>query len=278
MKEKLPTPHMIRQSVIATKAGEYDKAAGFVRQIADCPVDNFPRWKTFIQQQTMQAASAYVRAEVGGAEVEVNPSMVAVRLRKAQKVIRRIYDNSAVRKAASEVTTDMGMYPYDFVTEMARDRIAYTLTLAHLTGNPEILEQAITLMDGAIESSQDPRVKALISFEREKERVQNDRSGQTFSGLTTAFEEYVSTVGMTAYPEEAARLAAQFSLEAAELGVSGCEKRGIIMYRFAMNSGEMRENILLQEARKKMEAKERYRMWQATKPVGANYELTLSLR
>jgi hypothetical protein len=272
---KLPTPYQILQ--IAGKAnqrGEFTKASQAMQGIVDYPLDRFPKWNTFKQQQLMQGARAYVTAEIGLAGEQPHGIGVATHLDKAKKVITTIYENPSIKNAADEVKTDMARHPYDFATAMTQDKIAYTLLLAGLTGNPSLLTQAITMMDKVISSAEDSTTQALVTFERDlllHDRFLNQGS---LEEVTESFYPAFNALLERGDKDLALRLATRYAVAVEKVFKGG----KVAAYQEIIGENFYDEAAFFEEIEREIATQNKYREWQRTNQPHTHYVQTLALQ
>lgn len=137
---------------------------------------------------------------------------VEVQLRRQKHAIMTVYRNEQVQEA--HVTTDTRGNPYDFRTEMARDEIAYTTTLAALSGNTALLDDAIVRMNDIIAAAVEPTAKTLARFEQQRLIYQREPTDESFAVLTSRFTDAVNASYLAGKWERVATIGARYAADA----------------------------------------------------------------
>ncbi len=272
-KPRIPTRSQIIRAERERASGGYDYARDQVDGIIGFPLGNFSRRNLSQQQRFLAASRIYTSATISWAREQWNAPAVAEELTRARRAIVDIYDHPEVQTTARRVNTGINNESYEYHTEMRRDKILYTLTLAGLTGNNAFLTAAINEMDATIAEAEEPTVKTLLQFDQQRLRHRQTPTEKSFTNLTTAFESATHASLEASNWERAATISARYILDVEKLGDTGEQavRRGREVYDNAVENDQNIANILNRERVKERVERNRYAAWQASTPDGVNY-------
>lgn len=272
-RSKIPTKSQILEAERHHAIGEYEIAREKIAGIREFPLDNFSKNRLSQQKRLLTAARISASSSISLAREHWAAPAVATDLAQARNIIVAIYDHAEVQATAKEVKTGINNKPYEYHTEMRRDKILYTLTLARLTGNPELLTTAITEMDNAIVEAEEPTAKTLLQFDQQRLRHRQTATDISFAKLTTVFEAATQASVEAQNWERAATIAARYILDAEKLGdqTETAVVAGYEVYDQAVRNDEALTDLLNRERVKERVEINKQVYWKATTPDGVDY-------
>ena len=262
---KILSKAQIREAEMLRASGDYRRARNMMGVIRDL---YFPTGRTDVDDQSnyLAASRILVSSSLSDVRAQKTAQGVVKQLHVARQDIIDIYDNPHAQTAASRVKTGIDGAPCDYPTEMRRDRIAYTLTLAALTGNPELLARAITEMDAAIAEVEEPTAKTLLRFEKQRLAYQAEPTGTTRAALTISFNDATQAALQVDNKKRAATIAARYIVDIEDgkkpEDVSEHTANGYVIYARTVAGQEHLANIIKREREKKRTEKTRHTRWQ----------------
>jgi predicted DNA-binding helix-hairpin-helix protein len=158
---------------------------------------------------------------------------------------------------------------------MARDKVAYMLIYAALTGNTEVIRQAMELMDKIIKNAKEPTMRSLVMFDKQRIKNQQELTYESFSSLTRAFQEATNTALDARNDGRAAVVSAQYIIDAEQRGDEDAITEGREVYEAATFDNDTLSDVLRREREFETKAQNRQRLWRATTPDGEDYSYLL---
>lgn len=279
---RIPTQQQIKDAQEKFAGRFYKEARNEVRGLFAEPIDliSFYRSATPARHRGLAAAEIYVNASIRQANNEASGAAVAKELVQAKRVFHQFVDNTRVQAIARILSTEERNY----VTEMRKAKIAYTLTLVSLTGNTALLSDAISELDGWIKEERDPTESTLLVFNRECLRHRMERTNNSFDTLTAAYttaEHQRRSVGKW---QDAAVISARFIAEVGEdQDPRRRDGRAVVeaytLYDSAVDGHDDAPDFLASVRKNKEREKHRSAMWKYNSPRSVDYShLALSNR
>lgn len=221
---------------------ETERSKGHIREAirsveagVDFPIAQFPSLSQDEQTKHMMASRIWVVARISEANRSWKGIDVANTLSQTREKIINIYQNPNVQRASTVIQKDTKGNPYEFNTEMARDEVSYTLTLAALTGNIELLSAAVEKMDSIISRAQEPTARTVALFQKDRINHRSNPSKDSFASLKNSYHQAIQASLAIGRFERVSTVAAWYSIEAAKRlnltdslkGVATCVKAAL---------------------------------------------------
>jgi len=193
-------------------SGRTQDAVEIVKPAVEYPYDNFASLALSEKQRLLMASRIFVVGENSLARRSWNPSSVVDHLREARRGIVDVYRNPQVKAEVGNISSDTRGNPYEFITEMSRDEISYTLTLATFTGNTKLLDSLVDKLGEVIVKAEEPTAKTLAIFEQE--RLFHSHYNEQFSHFKDAYEEAAEASSEIGRWERVSTISSKFFIDA----------------------------------------------------------------
>lgn len=206
----IPTEFQLNMARRATPL----KAAEMMEPTTRHPLDTFGLLHLYRQRWLLSAVRIHGNAERQLAERSQNLQVAGTHLDAQRNTIVTVYRNDRVQNALRE--TQGLTKPFDYQTAMGLDEVRYTTTLAALTGNPQLLDNAIFQMYRIIDSASDQTARKLARFEQQRLIYQREPTREYFRRVTQLYDKVVTTLSDEKRFPEIVTLCARYSVNAIE--------------------------------------------------------------
>ena len=264
-------------------AAEKKRTQGFIvaaaqetRPAIEFPFEKFPDLSKEDQTRLLMAARIHVVSTLSEAKKSFTGPSAATRLETVRDSIVTVYRNPVVQEAVPGFTLDTHGNPYEFGIEMGRDEVSYDLTLAALTGNSHLLEDAVTKLDSLIERAGEPTAKTLTQFERDRLVYQSEPTEESFAVLRKSYRSATNASEKIGSWERVATIASRYAIDAKRAGNAEEAAHGYETFLKAVKGDKSTVTIFEREEGKATRELLRDEHWKKTTPPDADYS-TLQL-
>lgn len=250
--------------------GHNTLAAVAVTPVLDFPLGSFGGLSEEDKKLLMMATRIGTVSELGLANRAWKASTVAQHLAEARKFIE-VSRHPAVSQAAAEIHTDTENTAYEFHTEMRRDEVSYSLSVAALVGNPGALDLALDQLWQLVEESREPVSRTLSDFYRARIMHRRDPSRNNFLYLQRAFRDAVQASRQINSWDRVATVSARYTVDACRSGHPLEAVRGGLVNSQSVLADPVTVKSLPKEIYKSTTESLRHRIWRATRSADYSY-------
>lgn len=251
--------------------GHVLQAMAIVKPAVENPLDNFTQLELDEKQRLLMASRIYVVASTSYANRKWSATGVSQGLNNTRDAIINIYRDPQVQATVGEIKTDTMGNSYEFSTEMARDEVAYTVILAALTGNSELLTIAINRMDEIVEKAQEPAAKTLAQFDQQRLLLNVRESETTFQSLSDSYQSAIEASSAAKSWERVATVASRYAVDAARTGHIVEAGKGLLKVAVAARHDKATITILPRQIVRAATESLRHTNWKRTTPKESDY-------
>lgn len=268
----IPSEEKIFEAERKRTQGRVIEAAHDMRPAVEyCFGSEFTTLPLDAKKRKLMGSRIYVVSEISGAKRSWKAKDVASHLWSARDAITDVYRDPNVRKELPQIKEDTKGNPYEFSTEFVRDEVSYTLTLAALTGNTQLVDEAIGRLNEIVDKAEEQTASTLSIFERERLMHQEGESSFDTVIFQESFNRAVEAASDAHRWERVATIASWYMIDMVQARHPSEAFRGLKTAIRAGFKDHSTATIPIRQTAQALTNGIRHFIWKATTPKDADY-------